>query len=103
MEVMANIKILIVDTHNKPFHAETLRWWYPSMPTNMHSLKCIQKQCTIWFLREALTQTITIRANTSIVEPNDASCWSLYHGETVLDPFVKEAKIVMEYNNKVCK
>ncbi|VAW54606.1 hypothetical protein MNBD_GAMMA06-488 [hydrothermal vent metagenome] len=106
--VPKGIKIIIVDIDNKAFNAEIVRWWYLGEQGTQQVLKCFNKQCDKRFLKEHLTGSIVTRpvvisADMSIVTPEDASCWRLYHGETLLKKPVEQAEIVMQYKNKACK
>jgi len=101
-------KIIIVDANNKALNAEVVRWWYLGEQGNRQALKCLNKQCDQRLLKESAAELtanrpVVISAETSVVLIEDASCWRLYYGEILLNTPVKQAKIVMQYKNKVCK
>ncbi len=98
-----DITINIVDGDNNEFNAEVVRWWPLAKQNDKHELKCFNSQCEIQILKEAWSGAIVITASTSIVDPEDASCWSLYHGEVLLNSPAEKIKIVMRYKNIICK
>ncbi len=97
------IKISIVDSDNNAFRAETVRWWYAGKRDKKYELKCINDQCDKRFLKESWVGSIVISASTSIVFPDDASCWKLYQGEVSLDSPAQGIVIVMRYKNTFCR
>jgi len=97
------LKIKTVDTHNKPFSVQTVRWWHANNKKNKQALSCNKKDCDEWFLTLPPFERIIISADASAPNPEDSSCWALYHGETSLSSTLKEIKIVMHYNNMACK
>lgn len=97
------VKIFFVDEKDKAFDAETVRWWYSGHRNNKTELKCVDERCDERLLKQTASGAIIITADTAVVEPEDGSCWKLYHGEALLNSPVQKIKIVMRYKNKVCK
>lgn len=102
-DISGSVKVIIVDSNNRAFNAEIVRWWFAGQRNTRHQLKCVSDQCNERFLKQTLTGTIVISAHTSIADPEDKACWQLYHGETLFDVPAEEVKIVMHYKNKICK
>jgi len=101
--VEGGVNIFFVDENDKAFDAETVRWWYSGQRSNKTELKCVDERCDERLLKQAWSGAIIVAADTAVVEPDDGSCWKLYHGEALLDSPVQKIKIVMRYKNKVCK
>jgi len=99
----SGIKIFMVDENGDAFSVQTVRWWYVAQRNNRVELKCVDNRCDERLLKQAWTSAIIVAADTAVVEPDDDSCWKLYHGEVQLDLPVQEIKIVMHSKNKVCK
>ncbi len=102
------IKINTVDTNNKPFNVQTVRWWYKGNNNTKQQLKCNKKKCNEWLLKKEHvkvehTKSITISADASVATPDDTSCWRLYHGELSLTTPLKDSKLVMHDSNIACK
>ena len=96
-------RIVFVDENDKAFNAEIVRWWYSGQRNNKVELKCVDDRCDERLLKQGRSDAIIIAANTTVVEPDDGSCWKLYYGEVLLDSPVQEIKIVMRYKNKICR
>jgi len=99
----SGVKIFVVDEKGEAFDAETVRWWYSGHGNNKTELKCVDKRCDERLLKQAGSGAIIVAADTAVVQPEDGSCWKLYHGEVLFDSPVQEIKIVMRYINKACK
>lgn len=96
-------RIVFVDENDKAFNAEIVRWWYSGQRNNKVELKCVDGRCDERLLKQGWSGTIIVAADTTVVEPDDSSCWKLYSGEVLLDSPVQEIKIVMRYKNKICR
>lgn len=97
------MRIFFVDENGQAFNVQTVRWWYVQQRNNKTEIKCVDNRCDERLLKQVWSSAIIIAADTAVVMPDDSSCWNLYHGEVRLDLPVPEIKIVMRYNNKVCK
>lgn len=101
--VSEGLRISFVDADNKKTNAEAVRWWVVEKPGNKFELPCFNGQCDRRFLEGERPGAIVISASTTVIDPEDAACWKLYHGEIVINVPVEKVKIVLRYKNIICK
>jgi hypothetical protein len=97
-----NLKIKIVNEKNNIFRVQTVKWWNSESQKIKHRLECETDLCAEWEIKEHVSGSIVIRANTSIVQENDPYCWDLYGGEVIIMMPIQKVTIVMKYQNTVC-
>ncbi len=102
-EKVMSLTIKTVDEQNRPFKVQTVRWWYVGKRDQKHELRCATGKCEEWRIDEALTGSIVIHADTSIVRPDDKECWDLYAGQVVVEKPTRSVMIRLTHTDTVCK